>query len=172
MALLAVFVVPFAAGSTAFAASTCNDGTPIPASAVVADNGTSYCNVHRGVSGTGTFCKDGSQVPDSAIVADNGVSYCKAHGGVKPPTVVTPPTPLDSNPIVKDLKLLINLLSAGVAVIVVISLIFAGIQYTTSGGDAQKVAAAKSRIYNSVFALVAFLFLYAFLQWLVPGGVF
>ena len=66
----------------------------------------------------------------------------------------------------------INLLSGVVGIIVVISLILAGIEYSTSEGDPQKSAKAKRRITNTLFALIAFFFLYAFLQFLVPGGIF
>lgn len=72
----------------------------------------------------------------------------------------------------KYLNPLINLLSAAVGMIVIIMIIVGGIQYASAGGDAGKVAAAKSRIFNAIFALIVFLFLYAILQWLVPGGAF
>ena len=65
----------------------------------------------------------------------------------------------------------INFLSALVAVAVTISIIIGGIQYGSSGGDPSKVTAAKTRIRNSIIALVAFLFLYSFLNFLLPGGL-
>ena len=67
---------------------------------------------------------------------------------------------------------LITLLSAAVGLVVVISIIIGGIQYGSSAGDPQKVSAAKNRIRNSIIALVSFIFLYTFLQFLVPGGIF
>jgi len=69
------------------------------------------------------------------------------------------------------LVLFINVLSGLVGIIVVGSIIFAGIQYSTSGGDPSKVSAAKDRIRNAVIALVFFIFMYGFLDYLVPGGV-
>jgi hypothetical protein len=66
----------------------------------------------------------------------------------------------------------INLLSAAFGLIAVISLILGGINYTTSEGDPQKVSRAKLRIRNTIFAVVSFLFLYAFLNFLIPGGIF
>ncbi len=65
----------------------------------------------------------------------------------------------------------IALMSALVGVACVLSLISAGIQYTTSGGDPQKTAHAKSRIMNTIIAFLAFTFLWAFLEFLIPGGV-
>lgn len=66
----------------------------------------------------------------------------------------------------------IALLSILVGVVSVTSIIVAGIQYSTSGGDPQKVSAAKKRIAMTVFGLLAYTFLFAFLQFLVPGGLF
>jgi hypothetical protein len=50
-------------------------------------------------------------------------------------------------------------------------LVWSGIRYTTAGDDPQKVASAKGHIFNAIVALVAFIFLFAVLQWLVPGGI-
>jgi len=66
---------------------------------------------------------------------------------------------------------LIDLLSAGVGVAVVISIIIGGIQYSSSAGDSSKITAAKNRIRNSIIALLMFLFLVAFLNFLIPGGL-
>jgi hypothetical protein len=66
---------------------------------------------------------------------------------------------------------LITLLAGLVGVACVISLVIAGIQYTTSGGDPKKAAAAKSRITMTIIALFSFAFLYAFLQFIIPGGI-
>lgn len=66
---------------------------------------------------------------------------------------------------------IITFLSAAVGVVVVISIIYGSILYSSAGGDPQKVAAARARIRDSIIALIAFLFLWAFLQWLMPGGI-
>lgn len=66
----------------------------------------------------------------------------------------------------------INLLSACFGLIAVASLIYGAIQYITSEGDAQKASRAKTRMVNTVFAIIAYAVLYGFLQFLVPGGAF
>jgi len=66
----------------------------------------------------------------------------------------------------------INLLSGLVGVVVVIGIIIGSIEYASSAGDPQKVAKGRARITNSLIALFAFFFLWAFLQFLVPGGLF
>lgn len=65
----------------------------------------------------------------------------------------------------------INFLAALVGVGVVMGIVIGGIQYGSSAGDPQKVNAAKNRIRNALMALVAFLFLYTLLNFLVPGGL-
>lgn len=62
-------------------------------------------------------------------------------------------------------------LSGIAGLIIVISIVAGGVQYSAAGGDPSKVAAAKKRITNAIIALVALIFLFAFLQWLVPGGL-
>jgi hypothetical protein len=80
---------------------------------------------------------------------------------------------LSNNPIVKHvLNPIVNILSAGVGVVVVGVIIVGGIQYMMAGDNPQAVAAAKKRIINGLVALVAFMLMFGFLQWLIPGGVF
>lgn len=79
---------------------------------------------------------------------------------------------LKDNPIVKDLNKIVGVLSGLVGVVVVGVIILGGIQYSIAGDKAEAVSAAKKRIINGVTALIAFLFIFAFLQWLIPGGVF
>ena len=65
----------------------------------------------------------------------------------------------------------LNILSGAVGLLAVIMLVVAGIQYSASNGDPNAVGAAKKRITNTLLGLAAFVFLYAFLQWLIPGGI-
>lgn len=65
-----------------------------------------------------------------------------------------------------------EILSASFGLIATISIILAAIQYSAAGGDPQKVSAAKKRLLATIVAIVAYLFLFAFLQFLIPGGVF
>lgn len=71
----------------------------------------------------------------------------------------------------KYLNPAIQLLAVCVGLIVVIALVYGGIEYITSAGDPQKAANAKKRIMSALIGFVAFLLLYAFLQFIVPGGI-
>jgi hypothetical protein len=77
-----------------------------------------------------------------------------------------------NNALVKDIQAIVNVMSAGVGIVVVGAIIFAGIQYSFAGDNPTMVSKAKHRILNAIIALLIFLLLFAFVQWLVPGGVF
>ena len=79
---------------------------------------------------------------------------------------------ISKNPIVGRLNTIVKVLSGLVGVVVVGVIILGGIQYSIAGDKAEAVSAAKKRIINGVTALIAFLFIFAFLQWLIPGGIF
>lgn len=74
--------------------------------------------------------------------------------------------------VAKYINPVVSLLSALVGVVVVISIIAGGLQYSSAGSDPNKVGAAKKRIANAVIALIGFIFLFALMQWLIPGGMF
>jgi hypothetical protein len=79
---------------------------------------------------------------------------------------------LQTNPIVKDLNVIVDFLSIGVGVVVVGTIILGGIQYTMAGDNSEGVNKAKHRITNGILALGVYLLIFGFLQWIVPGGVF
>ena len=65
----------------------------------------------------------------------------------------------------------INILSGLVGIVCVVMIAVWGLQYTVSRDNPQMVAQARQRMVQTVLALVGYLFIYAFLQWIVPGGV-
>lgn len=64
---------------------------------------------------------------------------------------------------------IIKFLSNGAGLILVGSLVYAGIQYSLTRGDPQAVAAAQMRIRSVVGSLLLFIFAYALLNYLIPG---
>lgn len=73
--------------------------------------------------------------------------------------------------IVAYLVVFIQILSAAVGVLVVIMIVWGGIKYTSSKDNPQQTAEAKETIRNAIIGLVAYFFIFAFLQWLIPGGI-
>jgi hypothetical protein len=67
---------------------------------------------------------------------------------------------------------IIRFLSAGVGLVVVLAIVLSGIQYSTSEGNPETTQQAKNRIRNAIIGLFIYLFAFALVQWLVPGGLF
>ena len=76
------------------------------------------------------------------------------------------------NPIVDMLFALFRFLSVGVGIVVIGSIIVAGIQYAMSRGNPQATQAAIKRIASSVGALILYIFIFAIANYLIPGGIF
>lgn len=119
---------------------------------------------------------------DNTCITDND-RYCKTILCKDPPetnVICTEPDPAlqkkctngDCDLVRRYVNPAIKLLSGLVGVVAVLSFIMTGIQFSSAGGDPQKVAAARGRIGKTIAALIIYAFLYAGLQFLVPGGVF
>lgn len=76
------------------------------------------------------------------------------------------------NPLTDMLFGVIRFLSLGVGLVIIASLIWAGIQYTLSRGDPGATAKAVDRIVNTVVALLVYIFGFALLNFVIPGGFF
>lgn len=77
-----------------------------------------------------------------------------------------------SSPINALILWVITLMSMGVGIAVVIGIIFGGILYAMSDGDAGKAKEGQQIIVNAVIGLFLFIFLYAAANFLIPGGLF
>lgn len=75
------------------------------------------------------------------------------------------------NPILDAMFAIIRFLTLGAGLVMIGSMIVAGIQYSASKGDPQATAAALKRIANTFGALLLFIFIYAIANWLVPAGL-
>lgn len=78
----------------------------------------------------------------------------------------------EGNPITDLLFAIIRLLSAGVGIVVIGSIVVAGIQYSASRDDPQATAKARGRIATSLGALLIYIFAYAILNYVIPGQFF
>lgn len=81
-------------------------------------------------------------------------------------------TPAQDTPFVKRVAIYIDWITIGIGVLAVFGFILAGIQYSAAGDNSSAVAEAKKRMSNIVIAIVLYVFMFALLQWLVPGGLF
>jgi hypothetical protein len=122
----------------------------------------------------GRELKDPAKTCDSYSGEQNDAcmdGYGKGACSIKDPNQNALNKCLNQNPIIKDLRLVVNFLSAGVGIVIVGSVIFGAIQYILAGNNPNAVSAAKKRLEDTLIALLAFFFIYAFLSWLVPGGL-
>jgi len=72
------------------------------------------------------------------------------------------------NPIMDMTFAIIRFLSDGVGLVIIGSLVWAGIQYSGSRGDPQATALAVNRIRSTFFALLLFIFAYFIIAYLLP----
>jgi hypothetical protein len=78
----------------------------------------------------------------------------------------------DKNPIFVGLLQVFNFMAVGIGLVVVGGIIYGGILISAGSGDAAKTKQGTSIIINSVIGLLAFMFMFAFINFIVPGGLF
>ncbi len=74
------------------------------------------------------------------------------------------------NPIADATFAIIRVLSDGVGLVIIGSIVVGGIQYSASRGDPQATAIAIGRIRSTVIALLLYIFGYAILNFIIPAG--
>lgn len=79
----------------------------------------------------------------------------------------------EGNAIVDMLFAFIRILSGGIGLALIGSIIYAGFEYTTASGDPNKTGLAKKRLVSTLLvALPIYIFTYAILNWLIPMAIF
>ena len=176
-----VMLVSFVAVTTAapnvsaagkFVTIVCSDGTNLswdPAGSAFTQNET-CAN-----AGHGTFVSQQSATPVQQVcnpsVPLTGPQDFRKDCGSGDPALNCDPTSNSNCNFFEQILGLVNIVSGLIGVVVVLNIVIGGIQYTTAGDNPNKVQAARQKITKSIIALIAFAFLVAFLQWIVPGGV-
>ena len=77
----------------------------------------------------------------------------------------------DGEGIMCVLKIALDILTVGIGILGVLGIVIVGIQYLTAGGNEEQTRKAKRRMFEIVIGLVAYVLLYALLNWLLPGGI-
>lgn len=108
---------------------------------------------------------------DESGVGDNGEAEFGPTGTLDPSDLNTDELDINDNPITARLIQIINFLSVGVGIVITISVAYAGIQYIMSRGDPNMTQKAIARLFQAGVALVLYIFGWAILNWLIPGGV-
>lgn len=79
---------------------------------------------------------------------------------------------LETNGVWGLLLIALNILTAGVGLVAVGGIVYGSILYTSAGDKAEQVKKAIGVITNVVIGIVAYIGMFAFLQFIIPGGVF
>lgn len=79
---------------------------------------------------------------------------------------------VENNGIWKLLLTIVNWLTVGVGIIVALGIVLGAIRYITSDGNASQTQQGMSMITNAILGLVLYIFMYAIINFLVPGGLF
>jgi len=165
LSLLGFFVT--AQGGIALGATSTTGGA---SGSTNTTSSTGGCPSGEVLSPTTGDCAPQKKASDCAVGVDpNDPTQCAPLGnGCNGNTTNTC---LKKNKIVQDINTIVNFLAALVGIVVIGVIILGGIQYSLAGDNSTATGAAKQRIINGLLALVAFIFTYAFLQWLIPGGI-
>ena len=70
------------------------------------------------------------------------------------------------------LLLALSILTFGIGVVAVAMVAYAAFLYTTSGDNSNQTKSAIEMIRNVVIGIIAYALMWAFLQYLIPGGIF
>lgn len=79
---------------------------------------------------------------------------------------------LENNGIYGILLIVINILSAGIGIAAVGGVVYAAVLYSSAGANADNVKKAKGMFVNIGIGIVAYILMYSFLNYLIPGGLF
>lgn len=106
-------------------------------------------------------CPEGS-VPVSIIGNDeNAVTGTKGEKCVKDNG--------DGSGIINVLNLVVDIMTIGIAILAILGIAIAGIQYLSAGGSEEKVRKSKTRISEIIIGLAIYAVIYALLKWLLPS---
>ena len=69
------------------------------------------------------------------------------------------------------LNMILVVVTTGVGIAAVGSIVFAGVLYITARDNAAQVSKAKTMIMNTIIGIIAYILMWAFLEWIIPGGI-
>lgn len=127
-----------------------------------------YDNGSGGWNGTDGGSDDGGTGDDGEDTGGGG--ECKT--AILPDSLCKGGDKLEDNGIFGILLLVISVLTGGVVLVAIGGFVYAAILYTTAEANAAQVTKAKETIFNVVLGLAMFALMWAFLQFIIPGGVF
>ena len=67
------------------------------------------------------------------------------------------------------LGLVVRIMTVGIGILATIGVVVSGIQYMTAGGNEERTRKSKRRIFEIVIGVLAYVLVFAVLDWLIPG---
>lgn len=80
--------------------------------------------------------------------------------------------PVDKSGVWGILELVINIMTAGIGVLAVGGVVYGSILYTSAGGSVEQTKQARTIIFNVIVGVAMYALMYAFLNYVIPGGLF
>lgn len=166
-----LFVVPglYAADNATCGGVTLKDGQTccggVVTSVISCDD-----DKYTGICSDGTAPYEGVKPTTDEEKETYKSTYKHDYGKCEDDTV--PSTTTTSTGLWGILILAINILSAAVGVAAVGGIIYGSILYASSGGNPENTKKARKLIFNTVLGLIMFALMFAFLNFLIPGGIF
>lgn len=119
------------------------------------------------------LCCIAAPIPAMAACADDQqeVSLPVDQGGTKCVPINDRTTDIAENPIFFYLRNILIFMAGGVGIAVVGGIVYGSYLYTTARDNSAQVQNGQNIIINAVIGLLLFIFMYAILQFLIPGGI-
>ena len=105
-------------------------------------------------------------------ISTTSIDKLAANDSCGVPTTLIKCSGSGDNEIVKAFVEIFNFASIGVGILVVAGIIFGGLRYATANGNSSQASQGMTYIVNSIIGLLVFIFMFAIVNWLVPGGLF
>jgi len=107
------------------------------------------------------------------VVKEESSSYGLCADGIEKVTYIEPNvTNVSQTGLWQLLLLAINILTAGIGIAAVGGLIYGSILYTSSGAGSDGIKKAKEIIIGVVIGIIAYVLMYSFMNFIIPGGIF
>ncbi len=122
----------------------------------------------------------------SIVISNYGSSYAFAeelvedgNGNITTPNGNNSKSPTDAKTAILPsdwkiediLNMVLVVVTTGVGIAAVGSIVFAGVLYITARDNAAQVSKAKTMIMNTIIGIIAYILMWAFLEWIIPGGI-
>ena len=106
------------------------------------------------------------------VVLTGGVAFAESECGGAKTSMISCGGATGDAAILGIIKIVIQIMSAGIGILAIGAVIFGGILYSAAGGSPENIKKAKDLWVNTAIGLLIFAFFVAITNFLIPGGVF